>query len=61
MSKETITFEKIDFNKMNNGEKIEFISERDGYIEDEIGVDSYGNELRDDNGSALFVKEIFDE
>jgi len=49
---------KIDFNKMNNREKIEFISERDGYIKDEIGVDSCGNEFRDDNGSALFVKEI---
>jgi len=52
---------KIDFNKMNNGEKIEFISERDGYIKDEIGMDSCGNEFRDDNGSALFVKEISDE
>ena len=52
---------KVDFNKMNNGEKIEFISERGGYIKDEIGVDSCGNEFRDDNGSALFVKEISDE
>ena len=53
---------KIDFNKMSNTEKIDFLVERNGYIEgftyrikDGIGVDDNGNEFRDDEGQALFI------
>jgi hypothetical protein len=44
----------IDFNKMSYQEKLDFISERNGYIEDNIGFDESGNEFRDDNGQSLF-------
>jgi len=45
----------IDFNKMSNTEKKAFVNERNGYIEDGIGVDDNGNEFRDDEGQALFI------
>ena len=45
----------INFNKMNNEEKLNFISERNGYIKNYIGLDDSGNEFRDDNGQALFI------
>ena len=46
---------KIDFDKMNNSQKLAFLMERNGYIEDGIGLDDTGNEFRDDNGQALFI------
>ena len=48
---------KVDFNKMSNTEKKAFIIERNGYIEDGIGLDDTGNEFRDDNGQALFIDQ----
>lgn len=45
----------IDFNKMSYQEKLDFISERNGYVEDNVGLDESGNEFRDDNGQALFL------
>ena len=47
--------EFIDFDKMNNSQKLTFLMERNGYIEDGIGLDDTGNEFRDDNGQALFI------
>ena len=46
---------KVDFNKMSNTEKKAFIIERNGYIEDGIGLDDNGNEFRDDEGQSLFI------
>jgi hypothetical protein len=46
---------KVDFNKMNKWQKIKYVQERNGYIEDNIGYDDNGNEFRDDEGLALFV------
>ena len=46
---------EIDFNKMNKWQKIDFVTERNGVIEDGIGYDDQGNEFRDDNGLALQV------
>ena len=46
---------KIDFDKMSNTEKLAFLMERNGYIEDGIGLNEYGHEFRDDEGQALFV------
>jgi len=45
----------IDFDKMNNFQKLAFLTERNGYIEDGIGLDDNGNEFRDDEGQALFI------
>ena len=47
---------KIDFDKMSNTEKLAFLMERNGYIEDGIGLNEYGHEFRDDEGQALFIK-----
>ena len=47
--------EFIDFDKMDNSQKLAFLTERNGYIEDGIGLDDTGNEFRDDNGQALFI------
>jgi len=46
---------KVDFNKMSKWQKIDFVTERNGVIEDGIGYDDQGNEFRDDNGLALQV------
>ena len=46
---------KVDFNKMNKWQKIKYVQERNGYIEDSIGYDDNGNEFRDDEGLALQV------
>ena len=46
---------KVDFNKMSNTEKKAFVIERNGYIEDGIGLNEYGHEFRDDEGLALFI------
>ena len=46
---------KIDFDKMSNKEKLAFLMERNGYIEEGIGLNSYGHEFRDDEGQALFI------
>lgn len=46
---------KVDFNKMNKWQKIKYVQERNGYIEDNIGYDDNGNEFRDDEGLALQV------
>ena len=45
----------IDFEVMTKEEKLEFISERGGYIKDGIGLNSDGHEFRDDHGSAMFI------
>lgn len=47
----------IDFDKMDNSQKIAFLMERNGYIEDGIGYDDSGNEFRDDEGQALFIDD----
>jgi len=47
--------EFIDFDKMNNSQKLAFLIERNGYIEDGTGLNEYGHEFRDDNGLALFI------
>ena len=44
-----------DFNKMDNSQKTAFLVERNGYIENGIGLNEYGHEFRDDNGQALFI------
>ena len=49
--------EFIDFDKMNNSQKLAFLIERNGYIEDGTGLNEYGHEFRDDNGLALFIDE----
>ena len=49
---------KVDFNKMNKWQKIKYVQERNGYIEDNIGYDDNGNEFRDDEGLALQVNAI---
>ena len=49
--------EFIDFDKMNNSQKLAFVAERNGYVEDGIGYLDDGNEFRDDNGLALFIDE----
>ena len=46
---------KIDFDKMSNTEKLAFLMERNGYIEDGIGLNENGHEFRDDEGQALFI------
>ena len=46
---------KVDFNKMSKWQKIKYVQERNGYIEDNIGYDDNGNEFRDDEGLALQV------
>ena len=47
--------EFIDFDKMNNSQKLAFLMERNGYIEDGIGLNEYRHEFRDDEGQALFI------
>ena len=48
----------VDFQSMTTDERLNYISERDGYVNDNnCGVDSDGNEFRDDNGLALFILE----
>lgn len=49
---------KVYFNKMNKWQKIKYVQERNGYIEDNIGYDDNGNEFRDDEGLALQVNAI---
>ena len=49
--------EFIDFDKMNNSQKLAFLIERNGYIEDGTGLNEYGHEFRDDNGLALFIDQ----
>jgi len=49
--------EFIDFDKMDNSQKLAFLMERNGYIEDGTGLNEYGHEFRDDNGQALFIDE----
>lgn len=49
--------EFIDFDKMNNDQKIAYVAERNGYIKDGTGLNEYGHEFRDDNGQALFIDE----
>jgi len=49
--------EFIDFDEMDNSQKLAFLMERNGYIEDGIGLNEYGHEFRDDNGQALFIDE----
>ena len=46
---------KVDFNKMSKWQKIKYVQERNGYIEDNMGYDDNGNEFRDDEGLALQV------
>jgi len=49
--------EFIDFDKMDNSQKLAFLIERNGYIEDGTGLNEYGHEFRDDNGLALFIDQ----
>ena len=48
---------ECDFNGMTEEQKHNYIRERNGYIIENIGVNSDGHEFRDDNGLALFVEE----
>ena len=49
--------EKIIFQNMTNEEKENYVCEREGYFKNGIGVNSNGDEFRDDNGESLFLEE----